>query len=243
MKKSVENYKKRFYLLMESEMGDVKPLISEDIFSSFIGRLAKTARKLVLMSEGDIINAFRTTESALGKEIDDLVSNVMKTKKLADIETLEAKLVEIFDPSHKNPKMAQEQTEKFLNGFAKSKNKTGWGQIRDEVKGTYNSDHARIINIFDEFGNIKTKEDLKTFFTLHKNKLKIDPNNIPTNMKNASNPTDLNYYITNYILPALEGQMKRDSKGDLRSALDFVSNKGIVGLEKYDLRNLIRGLK
>jgi DNA polymerase elongation subunit (family B) len=62
-------------------------------------------------------------------------------------------------------------------------------------------------------------------------------------MKNASNPTDLNYYITNYILPALEGQMKRDSKGDLRSALDFVSNKGIVGLEKYDLRNLIRGLK
>lgn len=131
--RNIENYKKRFYLLMESEMGDVKPLISEDIFSSLIGKLARTARKFVSMSEDDIMNAFRTTESALGKEIDDLVSNVMKSKKLADIETLEAKLVQIFDPSGMNPKMAQEQTKKFLNGFAKSKNKTGWGQIRNEV--------------------------------------------------------------------------------------------------------------
>lgn len=241
--RNIENYKKRFYLLMESEMGDVKPLISEDIVSSIAEKISGLFQKFVSMSEDDIMKAFRTTESALGKEIDDFVSNAIKSKRLADIELLEAKIVHKIDPYTVNPEFTKKQTKKLLDGFAKSKNKTKWGQIRDEVKGTYNSDHARIINIFDEFGNIKTKEDLKTFFTLHKNKLKIDPNNIPTNMKNASNPTDLNYYVTNYILPALEGQMKRDAKGDLRSALDFVSNKGIIGLEKYDLRSFIRGLK
>jgi len=28
---NIENYKKRFFILMESEMGDVKPLISEQV--------------------------------------------------------------------------------------------------------------------------------------------------------------------------------------------------------------------
>jgi hypothetical protein len=118
-------------------------LLNEDIFSSFIGALSKFARKAITQSEDDLIRAFRTSEVALSKNIDDIVNLSIKSGKIDDIQTLEAKLIHAFDPSGTNPQMAQEQTKKFLNSYAKSKGNTGWKDIRSKAQPSQSGSAAQ----------------------------------------------------------------------------------------------------
>lgn len=130
---------KRF-IITEEEKNTIlgmykKDLLNEDIFSMFVGALSKFARKAIVQSEDDLIRAFKTTEVALAKNIDEIVEGAIKSGKMDDIQTLEAKLIHAFDPSGKDPAMAKEQTIKFLNSYAKSKGNTGgWKDIRAKAQ-------------------------------------------------------------------------------------------------------------
>jgi len=132
---SIDNKERQRILEMHEFEKNKSKLLLEDLFSGIIGKLARSARTLVTKNEDDIIKALRTTEVALSKDLDEIVSASVKNRNMSNIETLEAKLIHIFDPSGTQTAMAQEQTKKFLNAYAKSKNKTGWRQIRDEVSG------------------------------------------------------------------------------------------------------------
>lgn len=109
-------------------------LVEGDIFSTFFGKMVRFARKAIMSSEDDLIKAFKTTESALAHNIDEIVESSIKSGNLQDIQNLESKLVHAFDPGGVNPQMAQEQTKKFLNSYAKSKGNSGWKDIRSKCQ-------------------------------------------------------------------------------------------------------------
>lgn len=122
-----ESEKKRIKLLYESK----GILLSEDKFpwarrlTSFLGK-----------NEDDIVRLFKTTEVALAKYIDDVVGVATKQKSISSLEELQQRLMHCFNPSNLEsgiPK-AQKQMDDFLFGYAKSKGKSGWKQIQDEVK-------------------------------------------------------------------------------------------------------------
>jgi hypothetical protein len=136
------------FIITEEEKNNIlgmykNTLLNEDIFSQFIGALSKFARKAITQSEDDLIKAFRTTEVALAKNIDDIVNLSLKSGKIDDIQTLEAKLIYAFDPSGTNPQMAQEQVKKFLNSYAKSKGNTGWKDIRSKAQPSQSGSAAQ----------------------------------------------------------------------------------------------------
>ena len=123
---------KKIIRLTESDLTKiVKQVISEQLW----GKIAKFAKNFIGRSEDDLIRAFRTTESAVAKEIDDIVLSAIKSKSIAAIDDLEAKLIHFYNPSGKveGVALAKEETKKFLNSFAKTKGKPGWGQIRNET--------------------------------------------------------------------------------------------------------------
>ena len=123
-----------FVNLLNSKLGNIKPLVNEDAFTPFIGKLSRSSRKFAAQNEDDIIKAFNTTETALAKQIDDFVSAAVKSKSISDIQTLEAKIIAAIDPSSTNIAAAQEQTKKILNAFSKSRGKKNWAQIKSEVE-------------------------------------------------------------------------------------------------------------
>jgi hypothetical protein len=136
------------FIITEEEKNNIlgmykNTLLNEDIFSQFIGALSKFARKAITQSEDDLIKAFRTTEVALAKNIDDIVNLSLKSGKIDDIQTLEAKLIHAFDPSGTNPQMAQEQVKKFLNSYAKSRGNTGWKDIRSKAQPSQSGSAAQ----------------------------------------------------------------------------------------------------
>lgn len=104
---------------------------------SVFGQIARKALSWVGKNEDDIMKLFKTTEVALAKNIDDIISSSLKSKNISGLKDLELKLMHIFNPSgsSKNVQQAQANTKKILNGYAKSKGKGSWGEIRNEVLG------------------------------------------------------------------------------------------------------------
>jgi hypothetical protein len=130
--------KERIKLLYESK----GILLNED---GIVGLLARVARRLVGKNSDDIATAFRTTEVALAKSMDDIIIGARKSKSLTELRDIEIKLMHIFNPSglEATIKPAQENLKNFLNGYAKSKGKANWQIIRNEVVGEVKDDVAR----------------------------------------------------------------------------------------------------
>lgn len=140
--KNINNYRKKFYSLLESEIGDVKPLLSEShgiILSeeSIWGEIAKKALSWVGKNEDDIAKIFKTSEVVLAKSMDDIVSVALKSKNIAALDDIQAKLMHFYNPSGQaaNVANAQKQMVNFLNGFSKSRGKIKWSEFRNEVQG------------------------------------------------------------------------------------------------------------
>lgn len=124
-----ETEKKRIKLLYESK-GMI--LIEDNVF----GNIARKAIAWVGKNEDDIATLFKTTETVLGKTIDDIVEVSTKSKSVTQLDDIQMKLMHFYNPSGiaENIPKAQQQLKNFLNGYAKSKGKSNWAQIRDEVK-------------------------------------------------------------------------------------------------------------
>lgn len=177
--------KERIKLLYESK----GILLNEE---GIVGLLARVARRLVGKNSDDIATAFRTTEVALAKSMDDIIIGARKSKSLTELRDIEIKLMHIFNPSglEATIKPAQENLKNFLNGYAKSKGKANWQIIRNEVVGEVKDDVASaaqttVKNLLagQEVSNRSFREDL------------IDWSKI----SNAKNLEDYNKFIARAI--------------------------------------------
>lgn len=109
-------------------------ILSEE---SIWGLIARAGRRLAGQSEDDLVKALKTTEVAIAKSLDDIVSNAMKAKNTTELDDLQKKLMHIYNPSGaaEGVQEAKNLVVKFLNGYSKSKGKKNWKEIRDEVSG------------------------------------------------------------------------------------------------------------
>jgi predicted lipoprotein len=132
-----ESEKERIKLLYESK----GILLFED---NIFGTIARKALSWVGKNEDDIALLFKTSEKALATSIDDIVEVAAKSKSVAQLDDIQMKLMHFYNPSNlpANVPKAQQQMKNFLNGFAKSKGKTNWTQIKDEVLGKVESSGA-----------------------------------------------------------------------------------------------------
>jgi hypothetical protein len=135
-------------LLNESEKEQIKLLYESKgilLFEDTIwGTLAKKALSWIGKNEDDIALLFKTTEKTLAKSIDDIVEVATKAKSVEQLDDIQMKLMHFYNPSGaaQNISKAQQQMKNFLNGFAKSKGKQNWTQIKDEVLGKLESSGA-----------------------------------------------------------------------------------------------------
>jgi hypothetical protein len=129
------------FLLNEEERNDIYwiyesygIILNED---NIFGTLARKAVAWAGKNEDDIIKLFKTTEVALAKSIDDIVSLATKSKSLTQLDDLQAKLMHFYNPSGQvaGVQAAKNNVVKFLNGYSKSKGKANWKVVRDEVSG------------------------------------------------------------------------------------------------------------
>ena len=178
--------KERIKLLYESK-GML--LFEENIF----GTIAKKALSWIGKNEDDIAKLFKTSEITLAKSIDDIIVSAAKLKNVTQLDDIQKKLMHFFNPSGKaeNIPKAQQQMKTFLNGYAKSKGKLNWGEIRNEVEGKVESSTSS--NFFKDVLKGRTL-DWSTF--TDPNRLKgIDWNRI----QYADNIDDYNKVIAHAI--------------------------------------------
>jgi hypothetical protein len=203
-----ESEKERIKLLYESK----GVLLFED---TIWGTLAKKALSWAGKNEDDIALLFKTTEKTLAKSIDDIVEVATKAKSVKQLDDIQMKLMHFYNPSgaEANIPKAVQQMEKFLNGFAKSKGKTNWPQIRDEVLGKVKSSAASSI----------IKDIFKGQRISNNSFVKMKPDF--TNILNAKNMDDYNKVIAKAI-----------KTGDY----SYISSKGF---EKFGIDNFRNYLK
>ena len=177
-----ESEKERIKLLYESK----GILLSEE---TIWGALAKKALSWVGKNEDDIALLFKTTEKTLAKSIDDIVEVASKSKSVEQLDDIQMKLMHFYNPSGaaQNIPKAQQQMKNFLNGFAKSKGKTNWTQIKDEVLGKVESSGASSV----------IRDILKGQRVSNNSFVKMKPDF--TNILNAKNMDDYNKFIASAI--------------------------------------------
>jgi len=110
-----------------------------------IGEFFRKISGIALKNEDDIFRAFKTNADGFGLSfIDDIVTKSTSTKNLQDIEILQRQLMHAFNPSGRseNVPSAMEKTKKILNGYAKSKGKNNFQEIKDEIVGKINKNQT-----------------------------------------------------------------------------------------------------
>jgi hypothetical protein len=110
-----------------------------------IGDFFRKISGIALKNEDDIFRAFKTNADGFGLSfIDDIVTKSTSTKNLQDIENLQRQLMHSFNPSglSENVPSAMEKTKKILNGYAKSKGKNNFQEIKDEIVGKINKNQT-----------------------------------------------------------------------------------------------------
>ena len=180
-------------LLNESEKEQIKLLYESKgilLFEDSIwGALAKKALSWIGKNEDDIALLFKTTEKTLAKSIDDIIEVATKAKSVEQLDDIQMKLMHFYNPSGvpANTPKAQQQMINFLNGFAKSKGKTNWTQIKDEVLGKVESSGASSV----------IRDILKGQRISNNSFVKMKPDF--TNILNAKNMDDYNKFIARAI--------------------------------------------
>jgi len=177
-----ESEKERIKLLYESK----GILLSED---SIFAALGRKALSWVGKNEDDIALLFKTSEKALATSIDNIVEVAAKSKSVTPLEEIQIKLLHFYTrggAANANIPKAVQQMETFLNGYAKSKGKTNWPQIKDEVLGKVKSSASGAF-----------KDLLKGQRISNNSFVKMKPDF--TNILNAKNMDDYNKFIARAI--------------------------------------------
>jgi hypothetical protein len=132
MKKFIfENEEKERIKKLYESVGIV--LLEDNIF----GKIARKALSFAEKNEDDIARLFKTTEVAIAKDIDEVIGAAFKANSISQIEELQARLMHIYNPSGmaENIPAAQQKVKNFLNGYAKSKGRTNFQQMKNEIVG------------------------------------------------------------------------------------------------------------
>jgi hypothetical protein len=162
-----ESEKERIKKLYES-VGII--LLEDNLF----GLIARRALSFIGKNEDDIARLFQTTESAVLKNLDDVVGAAMKAKNVNELEQLQARLMHVFNPSGmaENVVEAQQKVKNFLNGYAKAKGRSNFKQMKDEITNppkqnaqqpSQNAQQSSPKN--DDWAEIKTKQPGTTYGT------------------------------------------------------------------------------
>ena len=216
-----ESEKERIKLLYESK----GILLSEE---TIWGALAKKALSWVGKNEDDIALLFKTTEKTLAKSIDDIVEVASKSKSVEQLDDIQMKLMHFYNPSGaaQNIPKAQQQMKNFLNGFAKSKGKTNWTQIKDEVLGKVKSSGASSV----------IRDILKGQRVSNNSFVKMKPDF--TNILNAKNMDDYNKFIASAIKTKDFSKISRGGfeKFGIRNYSTFSEHKSnLIGkIDRFD---------
>jgi hypothetical protein len=133
-------------LLENIEKEEIKKLYeSHGIFllKEGIGDFFKKLFKIGVNSEDDIARAFKTNApefAGLGVYINNSISKSINANNLDDIVKLQKQLMQHFNPSGNpaNVELAIEKTKQTLNGYAKSKGKNNFQEIKDEITNKIN---------------------------------------------------------------------------------------------------------
>lgn len=129
---------KKFVITEEDKKNILKMyknnLSEGDIFSKFIGAASRFAKNTLAQSEDDLIRAFKTTEAALAKNIDELVETAIRSGKAEDLVNLERKLLFAIDQLEQDLPKSKEKIKKLLNSYAKSRGNTSWHEIKSKVQ-------------------------------------------------------------------------------------------------------------
>jgi len=203
-------------LLNESEKEQIKLLYESKgilLFEDTIwGALAKKALSWIGKNEDDIALLFKTTEKTLAKSIDDIVEVATKSKSVEQLDDIQMKLMHFYNPSGaaQNIPKAQQQMKNFLNGFAKSKGKQNWTQIKDEVIGKVESSGASSV----------IRDILKGQRISNNSFVKMKPDF--TNILNAKNMDDYNKFIARAIKTGNYSEIS--SKGFEKFGIDNFRN-------------------
>jgi hypothetical protein len=213
---------KKIIRLTESDLKlIIKRVINED---NVFGNIARKALSWAGKNEDDIANLFRTSEKVLAQSIDDIVGNAMKSKSISNLDDIQMKLMHYYNPSAiaENIPKAQQQMKNFLNGYSKSKGKSNWTQIRDEVTGT---PQPKTASATGQAASQTVKDLFKGTRVSNNSFTKMKPDFSPGNITNAKNMDEYNEVIAQAI-----------KTGDY----SYISSKGF---EKFGIPNFRNYLK
>jgi hypothetical protein len=222
------------FLLNEEEKDNIRIMYeSYGIFLNEDNAFGSIARKAVAWAgknEDDIINLFKTTEVALAKSIDDIISVASRSKNITQLDDLQAKLMHFYNPSGQASGVAaaKQNTVKFLNGYSKAKGKPNWKVVRDEVSGTPQTPKSQDFNKTAPVGKNSVDVNLGN---------KLSGNRVSNK---SFNPADIDHTkITNW-----EGSFDNYNKtiaraietGDYR----YISSRGFEKFGIVDFRHFLK---
>lgn len=128
------------FIITEQERKDILQMydqLNEGGIDPLIKRIGNFGRNTIRRSEDDIINIFKSqTGKAIVSDIDNIVASATRNKNISELENLEEQVYHMLNSGRGEYQDVSVELKKLLNAYAKSKGKSSWGAIRDEVTGT-----------------------------------------------------------------------------------------------------------
>lgn len=128
------------FIITEQERKDILQMydqLNEGGIDPLIKKIGNFGRNTIRSSEDDIINIFKSqTGKAIVSDIDNIVASATRNKNISELENLEKQVYHMLNSGRGEYQDVSVELKKLLNAYAKSKGKSSWGAIRDEVTGT-----------------------------------------------------------------------------------------------------------
>lgn len=128
------------FIITEEERKDILQMydqLNEGGIDSLIKRIGIFGRNTIRSSEDDIINIFKSqTGKAIVSDIDNIVASATRNKNMSELENLEVQVYHMLNSGRGEYQDISVELKKLLDAYAKSKGKSSWGAIKDEVTGT-----------------------------------------------------------------------------------------------------------
>lgn len=128
------------FIITEEERKDILQMydqLNEGGIDPLIKRIGKFGINTIRNSEDDIINIFKSqTGKAIVSDIDNIVASATRNKNMSELENLEEQVYHMLNSGRGEYQDVSVELKKLLDAYAKSKGKSSWGAIRDEVTGT-----------------------------------------------------------------------------------------------------------
>lgn len=128
------------FIITEQERKDILQMydqLNEGGIDPLIKRIGIFGRDTIRNSEDVIINIFKSQAGkTIVSDIDNIVASATKNKNITELENLEVQVIHMLNSGRGELQDVSDELKKLLNAYAKSKGKSSWGAIKDEVTGT-----------------------------------------------------------------------------------------------------------